>query len=403
MSKNVLFISGAFGLGHIMRDLAIARALRRQDPALKIHWLASGPAGRIVEDAGEVLLPESEQFADLNVHAERTAKGAEFSLVSYMKNIRKHTPRNVEIFKKVVNERHFHIVVADTAFEISLARADDPHLKYIPYVEMFRFIGFNSMKHNPFEKIKVYLWNSIWARDYKRSEDPRYLSLFIGEPDDVPDIRFGMFLPRLRDYAERKCSFTGYVIDFDPKDYADQSKMKEKLGYGKKPLLLCAIGGTTIGKKLLDLCGRAYAIIKKHITDLNMVMVCGPRLSTQDIQAPAGVDIRGYVPKLYEHFAASDMTIVQGGGNSTLELTALKQPFIYFPLEKHFEQQIHVTKRLKRHRAGIRMSYKTTTPESLAKAVISNFGMEVDYAKISTDGAQKAAHYILQLLKLLQT
>jgi predicted glycosyltransferase len=398
MGKTVLFISGAFGLGHVVRDIAIAKALSRKDPAVDIQWLASGPAGRAVEEAGETLLPESMQFADLNLHAERTAKGVEFSLVNYMKKTRKHTLRNVDIFKKVVNERHFDLVVADTAFEISLARADDPDLKKIPYVEMFRFIGFNSMKYNPFEKIKVYFWNSIWAKDYRRPEDPKYLSLFLGEPDDVPDIRFGVFLPRLRDYAAKKCLFTGYVVDFDPKDYADQGTIKKKLGYSNKPLVLCAIGGTKIGNRLIDLCGSAFSLMKEHISDLHMVIVCGPRLSTEDVRVPAGVDLRGYVPRLYEHFAASDMAIVQGGGNSTLELTALRRPFIYIPLENHFEQQIHVTERLKRHKVGIRMSYKTATPESLADAVVSNIGKEVDYVPIATDGAQKAAQYILRLL-----
>lgn len=397
MGKTALFISGAFGLGHIVRDLAIAKALCRKDPTVDIQWLASGPAGRAVEEAGEKLLPKSVQFADLNLHAERTAKGVEFSLVNYMKQTRKYTFRNVEIFKKLLSEHYFNAVVADTAFEISLARADDPNLKRIPYVEMFSFIGFNSMKHNPFEKIKVYLWNSIWSRDYKRPEDLKYLSLFLGEPDDVPDLRFGIFLPRLREYAEKKCLFTGYVINFDPRDYVNQNEVKEKLGYDKKPLLLCAIGGTTIGKSMIDLCGSAYSLIKEQIPDLHMVMVCGPRLSTEDIQVPNGVDIRGYVPRLYEHFAASDIAIVQGGGTSTLELTALGRPFIFFPLERHFEQQIHVTERLSRHGAGTRMSYKTATPESLADAVVSNIGKKVDHVQISTDGAQKAAQYILQL------
>jgi predicted glycosyltransferase len=81
LKKTILFISGAFGLGHIMRDLAIAKALHLENPAIDIHWLAAGPAGRVVEDSGAKLLPDSIQYADLNLHAEQTAKGVEFSLV----------------------------------------------------------------------------------------------------------------------------------------------------------------------------------------------------------------------------------------------------------------------------------------------------------------------------------
>jgi len=53
---------------------------------------------------------------------------------------------------------------------------------------------------------------------------------------------------------------------------------------------------------------------------------------------------------------------------------------------------------LKRHGAGVNMTYSKTTPESLAEAIISNIGKEVSYAPIPADGAQKAAQLISQLL-----
>ena len=48
-------------------------------------------------------------------------------------------------------------------------------------------------------------------------------------------------------------------------------------------------------------------------------------------------EVRGYVPNLYQHFAACDLAVVQGWGTTTLELTALSRPFLYFPREQHFE------------------------------------------------------------------
>lgn len=83
-----------------------------------------------------------------------------------------------------------------------------------------------------------------------------------------------------------------------------------------------------------------------------MVVVCGPRIDPTTIDAPPGVDVRGYVPRLYEHFAACDVAVVHGGGTSTLELTALRRPFVYFPLEGHAEQTLVVAKRLAREGAG---------------------------------------------------
>ena len=64
-----------------------------------------------------------------------------------------------------------------------------------------------------------------------------------------------------------------------------------------------------------------------------------------------------YVPNLYRHLAACDLAVVQGGLTTTMELTASRRPFLYFPLRHHFEQNIHVRHRLDRYGAGRRMDY----------------------------------------------
>ena len=97
--------------------------------------------------------------------------------------------------------------------------------------------------------------------------------------------------------------------------------------------------------------------------------------------------------------AACDLAIVQGGGTTTLELTALRRPFIYFPLEGHFERRTHVAGRIQRHRAGVRLEFNATTPEQSASAVLSNIGTEVGYPVIATNGARKAAELIVEFLE----
>jgi UDP:flavonoid glycosyltransferase YjiC (YdhE family) len=91
------------------------------------------------------------------------------------------------------------------------------------------------------------------------------------------------------------------------------------------------------------------------------------------------------------------VAVVQGGGTTTLELTALRRPFIYFPLEGHFEQNLVVAKRLERHRAGQRLLYSKTTPETLAEAVVGLLGREASWPEIPTDGARRAAELINEL------
>lgn len=396
--KKVLYISGSLGLGHVTRDLAIAKELRKQNPQVEISWLAAQPSSLLLKDAGEKLLPEADLYANVNIPAENAAKGTQLNVLKYLRNARGDWAHNAEIFKRVIGKEQFALVIGDETYEIGLTLAENPSLMQAPFVMILDFVGLDSMTKNPLEKLGVYVWNRIWAQDYKGVPDPDYLALFVGELEDIPDKKFGFLLPNRRDYARKMYKFVGYIFAFDPAEYTDKVKIRVKLGYSEEPLIVCSIGGTSIGKELLELCGQAYPIIREEIPDLRMVLVCGPRLSAESLEVPQAVELRGYVPALYEHFAASDLAIVQGGGTTTLELTALRRPFLYFPLEGHCEQEIHVAGRLARHQAGVKMLYSQTTPMSLAEKVISNLGKEVTYAPILSDGAQRAVQLINQLL-----
>jgi predicted glycosyltransferase len=397
--KNILYISGSIGLGHITRDLAIARELRRHDPTLDISWLAANPANTFLRDAGEKLVEEADQYANENIQAEKAAGATRLNLISYLIKARKDWQHNGEIFKQVTQRSHYDLIIGDETYEVELALRKEPRVKKWPFVIIFDFLGLESVTRNPLEKLGTYYYNRTWSRDY-RSPNAADLTLFVGEPEDIPDRTFGFLLPNRREYArDRLFRFIGYIFQFDPAIYADRNSVRERLGYGKEPLIICSIGGTAIGKELLELCGEAYPILKTEMPDLHMVLVCGPRLSPASLRIPGGIDIRGYVPDLYEHLAASDLAIVLGGGTTTLELTALRRPFIYFPLEGQCEQEVSVAGRIARHQAGVKMHFSKTTPESLAKKIKENIGQEVAYPPIPIDGAEKAAHLIVQLLK----
>jgi len=394
----ILFVSGSLGLGHISRDLAVAHEIRQLRPDIEIQWLAAGPARMVLEQGKEHLIPQSDGYPDVNEAAAHAAQGTWLNIYRFGKIMGPIWLRTIDLFKKILTIYHFDLVVADEAFEISYFMQTDKNTLKPPYVEIIDFIGLEPMTCDPRELLKCYIMNWVWARDFKK-QTHRLRSLFVGEPDDVPEKRFGPFLPGRRKYARRKCIFLGYILNFRPDKLPDRDTIRGSLGYGKEPLIICSPGGTSIGRELLDLCAGAYTLLKKQLGDVRMVLVCGPLISTESICAPKGVEIRGYVPKLYEHFAACDLAIVQGGGTSTLELTALNKPFLYFPVEGHFEQQHFITERLKRHGAGVCMSYRSTTKERLAEQILELVGKNAEYRPIPVDGAQKAALEIVKILR----
>ncbi len=142
----------------------------------------------------------------------------------------------------------------------------------------------------------------------------------------------------------------------------------------------------------------SYPDARRLVDRLRMIVVAGPRIDPATLPAHDGLEVHAYVPDLYEHLAACDLAIIQGGLTTAMELTASRRPFIYFPLKRHFEQNLHVAHRLDRYRAGQRMDYDHATPDSIATAIADQINREVDYLPVTTDGAARAAATIAELL-----
>jgi len=193
-------------------------------------------------------------------------------------------------------------------------------------------------------------------------------------------------------------TFLGYIVRFTPEEYQDVAAMKARNGFGPEPLVVCATGGTSAGLELLELCGKAYELMKASIPTLRLVCVHGELLGRSLPMLPRGVEVRRYVPNIHELYAASDLAIVVAGGTTTLELTALRRPFLYFPLEGQFDQWVYVSQRLVRHQAGVRMHYSKTTPSLLADVALANIFKPVTWPPIRCDGAHTAAVLLDRML-----
>jgi UDP:flavonoid glycosyltransferase YjiC (YdhE family) len=397
MNKRILFISGSLGLGHVTRDIAIANEIRSLREDVEICWLAAHPATLLLEEKGEWLLPEASEYLDENLIAESMSQGFKLSLFRYAMAFRRRWQHNIDIFSSVTGRDTYDLVIGDETYDLAAAMREHPRLKKSPFVIIYDFVGFDATTRNPLEQLGIYMMNHRWASGFPHKAPVYDLGLFIGELEDVPNRRFGFMLPNRRAFAKARYKFVGYVLPFQPKDYHDCGRTRARLGYGKETLIIGAIGGTSIGRELLELCAKSYPLIKEKIPDTRMILITGPRLAGNSIHAQEGVEVREYVPSLYQHLAACDLAIVQGGGTTTLELTALRKPFLYFPIEGHCEQEVYVAGRLARHRAGVGMKLSVTSPLRLAEQVVSNIGKEVDYASIPADGARKAAQYAAQL------
>jgi hypothetical protein len=367
---------------------------------VEIEWLAAEPATTMLRDAGEHVLAEADEWAEETQTAESAAGEYASSIFKYVLKAYDGMDRNAEVFERVTSKKDYDVVVGDETYELWEPLVKKPERLRCPFVMIYDFVGFDAPRAGLIEKLGSYYFNRLWVNsDRKLFDGGEHCALFVGELDDIPDAGLGPMLPNRRLHASNHYDFIGYVLTFDPADYADHREVRTSLGYDGRPTILVTVGGTSIGKPLLELSASSLPLIKRDVPDARMVIVCGPRIDPESIEAPVGVDgleILGFVPRLYEHMAASDLVIAQGGGTTTLELTALRRPFLFFPLQGHFEQEIAVSGRLRRHGAGIRMRYADTTPEVLAREVVAQLGDAPSPPSIRTDGASTAAERILQ-------
>ncbi len=396
--KRILFVSWQGGLGHVTRDLAIVKELRKQNPEVQVSWLAHPLAAKILEPAGEPILPESKFSADYNEAAANAITGFKLNLVKYVKLSSKMFTQNAQLFREITSNHAFDLVVGDESFEVDVALSKQEFKLNCKMIMIEDFMAMASATNNPLEKLGIYQMNRARVKGIQHSPEIGVTHCFVGEIEDVPDKKFGLFLPNQREFAKKNYQFLGYIIRFNPQDYDDKKTTRAKLGYGYEPLIICATGGTAAGMEMLTKCGQAYNILKKEISNLHMVCVCGELYGRQPPQLPPGVELHHVIPNLFEHYAACDMAVVVGGMTTTIELAALRRPFIYFPLENQFDQQLFVSARLERFGAGVKMKFFQTTPQSLAQAIKMNIGAEAKWKPINTTGAANTAELITSQL-----
>jgi hypothetical protein len=396
-ASHVLFVSGSIGLGHVIRDLAIVRELHRMRPGVEVTWLAGHPASQVLRDSGERLAGECGRWRGASAIAERCTHGGELNLVRYVYRSLPSWAANTRLFAAALRSCEADIAVGDEAWEVDIPLILRVLRPPVPFVMIFDFMGCDATAPNPLDHLGACGLNALWSLDATVYGGGRHSALYIGEPEDVPAHRLGWGLPDRRAHACAHYEFVGHAIGFRPEDLADGAALRHSLGYGDEPLVVCAVGGTAIGRELLELCGEAWPLLRERLPGVHMVLVCGPRVAQGSVRAPEGVEVRGYVPRLYEHFACCDVAVVLCGGSATTELAALRRPFVYFPIEGHFEQEI-VAARLARHRLGRRLSASRTTPQDLAEAILGELGREVSGPTLPVDGARRAAAHVLRAL-----
>lgn len=398
--RRALFVSSPIGLGHAQRDVAVARELRRLHPDLQVDWLAQHPVTRVLQDSGERIHPASAYLANESRHIESESAEHDLHCFQAWRRMDEILVANFLVLADVVRDEHYDLWIGDEAWELDYFLHENPELKRAPYAWLTDFVGWVPMPDGgACEAALTADYNAEMVEHIDRFPRLRDRAVFVGNPDDVIPGTFGPELPEIRSWVDQHYDYSGYITGFDPRDLGTREQLRAELGYRPdERVCLVTVGGSGVGRHLLNRVMAAAGPARSLLPDLRMVVVTGPRIEPGALPVIDGVEVRAYVHGLYRHLAACDIAVVQGGLTTSMELTAAGRPFLYFPLRHHFEQQVHVRHRLANYGAGRCMDYDTATPDHIAQALVEELTTTPAYRRVETDGAAQAARLLGELL-----
>jgi hypothetical protein len=354
----------------------------------------------VLEAEGERIHPASAWLANESAHMASESREHDLHCFQALRRMDEILVANFMVFQEVVDEGLYDLVIGDEAWDVDHFWHENPELKRGQHVWLTDFVGFLPMPDGGArEAFLTRDYNAEMIEHIARYPWIRDRAVFVGNPDDIVSDRFGAELPAIRDWTEQHFSFSGYITGFSPPAPETVPALRAQLGYDDDELVcIVAVGGSGVGAALLDKVITAYPIAKQRVPELRMVAVTGPRIDPAMFPSYPDLEVVGYVDRLYRHLCVCDLAVLQGGLTTTMELAAAKRPFLYFPLAHHFEQNFHVRHRLDRYGAGRCMDYTATDPDLLAAAIVETIGTPVSYRDVETNGADRAAELIAELL-----
>ena len=190
---------------------------------------------------------------------------------------------NYMLFDDVVRETSYDLWVGDEAWDVDHFLHENPERKIAPYAFLTDVVGFLPVdpEGDPREVELCADYNAEMIEHRERFPYVRDRSVFIGGFDELPDASLGRGAADacatgpsewFTHACRTSCRSTRGA-------YRRPAALRRELGYGTGyPLYVAAVGGTAVGRDLLELTAEAFALVRKEEPDARMVMVTGPRL-----------------------------------------------------------------------------------------------------------------------------
>lgn len=379
---RVLFGVSSIGLGHAKRSLSVARELERLNGKAQTVFLCASPALDYLKAAGARVAPESQSLASLSQAFEAHSSGGWLNPLAAVREAYSLARRNYALIAHLLEG--FDLLVQDEFLETLLAHRWDrsPRLpEKRAAITDFVDIGVGGL--NP-----IALAASWYAeRIFRRALLLNPLCIFAETLEAVPK--------RLRRWVKQNFLVTGPIVQVDL-GRAEEIRRNILASSGKTRILCFTIGGTAIGKHILDLAWENRALLSQAF-DAKLLFITGPRVDPQTYLGDERVLAVGLTADAASYFAASDCVVTQAGASTLNELAALGKPTVCVPIAGHWEQERNA------ERFKGRPGYRVLRPSELSPTTLANAIGEVlgvpATPSFRVGGATLAAKAILELLE----
>jgi len=311
---KVLFMTCGIGMGHVSRDITLAKKLEEKN--VDVTFASYGSGYEMLSKQGNykiLKLPDIQLYGgNGELDIKYTAKKSINMPFIFLKSIYHES--------KIIKELKSDLVIGDSHYSAPITCK----MLKIPCILITNELTLNFAELYPDRKIIEYAENGL----------KRFIEDVSNQCNAIiiPDIENSIEIPpKLRDIT----TFTGPFLKRNPSQIEDKNELRKKLGFHEDDtIVLVTVGGSKFGKKLLNLIIDSA----KWIDCNKMIIVTGPQISSDFILDSNKIVKKEFLDDIMEWMKLSDVVISLAGHNTTMELASLGIPSILVPIDNHSEQ-----------------------------------------------------------------
>src|SRR5205085_8164448 len=150
------------------------------------------PVTSVLRARGETIHPASAELAAESEHIDAEAGEHDLHAFNAIRRMDEILCANFMLFHDVVREERYDVWIGDEAWELDHFLHENPDLKTAPYVWLSDFVGFLPMPSGgEHEAFLTSDYNAEMIEHVERFPTVRDQAIFIGDPEDIVNERFG--------------------------------------------------------------------------------------------------------------------------------------------------------------------------------------------------------------------